>query len=140
MKLNLQKSSAIILVVVSLVILGAIFAFAPVCDKLIELKSGNMTHMKCFYTGKTAVILSILLLIAAISSFFTKGSQWVIIAIGIFLIVLTFDSPVGIGLCKNTSMACHSTAIWIRGTGATSIICGILMCFSKTESNPKFNI
>lgn len=131
MKLGLRKLIPIILVGVSLVVLGAVLLFSPVCNSLIELKSGNMTHMKCFYTGKAAIILSILLLVSGITSYFKNGFQWVIIAIGILLIIITFESAIGIGLCKMDTMPCHNTAAWIRGGGIISIILGILMFYKK---------
>ncbi|KMT22511.1 DUF4418 family protein [Clostridium cylindrosporum] len=122
-----------VLVVISLLILGAIFIWSPVCTGTLELANGNMTHMKCFYTAKAEACLAIILLVSSIASFFTKGNQLAIITIGILFIVLTFDSPMGIGICKKEIMACHDTAAWIRTGGAITILGGILMLFKKRD-------
>lgn len=131
MNINLSKITSIILALVSLLILGAIFIWAPACDSLLELKNGNMTNMKCFYTGKAAAALSIVLLVACISAFFSKGSQWIIITIGILLIALTYTSFIGIGICKKDTMMCHTTALWIRIGGILTILGEIFMLFDK---------
>lgn len=131
---NLSKLFSYILALVSVLTLAGITAFSPVCSKLIELASGNMTHMKCFYTGKVAVILGIILLVASIISIFknNKYNTILIIIIGILLICVTFESFIGIGICKKV-MDCHSTALWIRGGGALSIIIGLIMLFIKDK-------
>lgn len=131
MKTNLSKIVTIILALVSLLMLGAIFIWAPACDSLLELKNGNMTNMKCFYTGKAAAALSIVLLVTCISAFFSKGSQWTIIIIGILLIALTYTSFIGIGICKMDTMMCHTTALWIRVGGILTILGGTFMLFNK---------
>lgn len=131
---NLSKLFSYILALVSVLTLAGITAFSPVCSKLIELASGNMTHMKCFYTGKVAVILGIILLVASVISIFknNKYNTILIIIIGILLICVTFESFIGIGICKKV-MDCHSTALWIRGGGALSIIIGLIMLFIKDK-------
>ena len=131
---NLSKLFSYILALVSVLTLAGITAFSPVCSKLIELASGNMTHMKCFYTGKVAVILGIILLVASIISIFknNKYNTILIFIIGILLICVTFESFIGIGICKKV-MDCHSTALWIRGGGVLSIIIGLIMLFIKDK-------
>ena len=131
---NLSKLFSYILALVSVLTLAGITAFSPVCSKLIELASGNMTHMKCFYTGKVAVILGIILLVASVISIFknNKYNTILIIIIGILLICVTFESFIGIGICKKV-MDCHSTALWIRGGGVLSIIIGLIMLFIKDK-------
>lgn len=131
MKNKLSKTVTIVLALVSLLMLGAIFIWAPACDTLLELKSGNMTNMKCFYTGKAAAALALVLLVTCISSFFSKGHQWTIIIIGILLIALTYTSFIGIGICKKDTMMCHDTALWIRIGGILAILGGTFMLFNK---------
>lgn len=133
---SLSKTLSCILVLVSLLSLAGIVLFSPVCSKLLELANGNMTHMKCFYTGKASIILTIILLISSILGFLKENKyiNIVIIVIGVLLIAVTYDSFIGIGICKK-AMDCHSTALWIRGEGIISIIIGLIMLFKKPKLN-----
>lgn len=121
----------------SLLVLGSVFIWAPVCNGLLTLANGTMAHMKCFYTGQASVALALILLITAIAAFFSKTDhkkiQWVVIAIGILLIVNTFESIIGIGICKMTTMACNTTAVWIRGSGVLAIACGLSDIFVNSS-------
>ncbi|AFS79004.1 hypothetical protein Curi_c20000 [Gottschalkia acidurici 9a] len=116
-----------ILVLVGFIVISAILIWSPVCEKMIELANGNMTHMRCFYTGQASILLSIVLIVAGIESLFMNTRKpWTFIAIGILFLVVTSDSVLGIGLCIKETMPCHSTAVWIRGGGILTIICGLL--------------
>lgn len=132
MKVHIRKALMPGLVVISLLILGAMYIWAPVCDGLLELANGNKVHMKCFYTAQATTVLVILLLVLAISSLITKKTNPVmIIALGIMLIILTYQSFLGIGICMKETMACHDTAPWIRGGGILTILIGIAAFFTK---------
>lgn len=127
---NLSKILNGILVLVGLAIIGAIFIWSPVCSGTLELANGNMTHMKCYYTGQVSLLLSIVLIVAAIESFLTKTRKtWTFIVIGIMLLVVTYGSTLGIGICMKADMSCHTTAIWIRGGGILTIILGLVSLF-----------
>lgn len=130
MKKNLSKLCFGIELLASIIILGAVLFWAPVCDGLLKLENGNMVHMKCFYTGQSSILLAILLFITAIIAYMSKTDhkkiQWIIILIGIMLIVNTFESTIGIGICKKITMSCHTTAKWIRLSGAISIVAGLV--------------
>lgn len=126
----------------SLLVLGSVFIWAPVCDGLLTLANGTMVHMKCFYTGQASIVLALILIITAIAAFFSKTDhkkiQWVIIAIGILLIANTFESVIGIGICKKTTMACNAAAVWIRGSGVLAVVSGLSDIFvnsSKTRGS-----
>ena len=124
---NSSKAISTILILVGLVVIGAIAIWSPVCSKMIELANGNMTYMKCQYTGQASILLSIVLVIAGLESLISGSRKpWTIMTIGIMLLVVTFNSKLGIGLCKKNTMACHSTAIWICGGGIVTIICGFI--------------
>jgi uncharacterized membrane protein len=86
--------------------------------------------MKCFYTGQSSMVLAILLFVTAIIAYLSKTDhkkiQWIIIIIGIMLIVNTFESTLGIGICKKITMSCHTTAKWIRFSGVISILVGLV--------------
>lgn len=130
MQIKSQKIISGILVIIGLIIIGSIVVWAPVCKGILELKSGNMTHMKCYYTGQASILLSIVLIVAAIEAFLTKTKKpWTFIAIGIMLLVVTYGSTIGIGICMKDTMDCHKTAAWIRGGGVVTTICGLISLF-----------
>ncbi len=109
--------------------IGAILVWAPVCSGMLELSNGNMTHMRCYYTGQAALLLSIILIVSGIEAFIAGSARpWTSIVTGILMISVTFASPLGIGVCMKV-MACHSTAFWIRGCGAAAIACGVAAMF-----------
>lgn len=126
MEKNLSKIFLVIEISLSLIILGAIFIWAPVCDGLLKLENGNMVHMKCFYTGQASVILSVLLLASAIAAYMSKNDHkkvhFIVALIGIMLFANTFTSSIGIGICKMDTMACHTTASWIRIGGILAVL------------------
>lgn len=136
---NLSKVIFGIQLLASLLIIGAVYIWAPVCAKLLTLNNGNMVHMKCFYTGQASVAWAIALLVAAIAAYFSKTDhrkiQWVIIVMGIMIILNTVDSFIGIGICKKSDMACHLTAVWLRVGSAMAIISAFIDILANTASN-----
>lgn len=118
----------------ALVVLGAIYIWAPVCDQLIPLQNGNMTHMRCFYTAQAATYLAILLLACSVVTLAIKNGKTAIaiisLIIGIMLITITMES-IGIGVCKKTTMSCIQTAVWLKGCGIVAIIASAVQFFIK---------
>lgn len=137
MQKDFSKILSGILVLTGIAIIGAIFIWSPVCTGMLELANGNMTHMKCYYTGQAALALSIILVVAGIESFLTKSRMpWTFISIGVMLLVITFSSILGIGICMKSDMSCHATAFWIRAGGIAAIICGLISLFTgKPRAN-----
>jgi hypothetical protein len=45
------------------------------------------------------------------------------------LISNTFESTIGIGVCKKNTMACNVTAVWLRACGFLAIASGLLDIF-----------
>lgn len=118
--------------VIVAILAGALYVFAPICDHLIELKNGNMTHMKCYYTGEAAKIVLVILIAIGIENIRNKVSYIIpLVFIGILFLVI----PTWIGLCGNTEMACHRTALWIRISGVLTIISGLLSAYSASKRN-----
>jgi hypothetical protein len=116
---------------IALIVIGAIYIWAPVCDQFIEMANGNMTHMKCFYTAHAATYLAILLLVSSIIGLVTKNSTAIIsLIIGIMLITITNDA-IGIGVCKKSTMSCIQTAVWLKGCGIITIIASAVQLFIK---------
>lgn len=134
MKLRVLRLLNLILIFTGLIIIGSILIWAPVCENLLELANGNMVHMKCYYTGQASILLSIILIVSGIESLLTKSSHpWTFIAIGIIVTIITFTSKLGIGICMKETMSCHDTAIWIRGGGIITVICGLISLFIGTR-------
>ncbi len=132
MKVHIHKMLMPGLIVIALLMLGAMYIWAPVCDGLLELANGNMVHMKCFYARQAVTVVVLLLLVQAASAYITKKTNPVmIVALGIMLVALTYQSFLGIGICMNDTMPCHDTASWIRGGGTLTILIGIAACFTK---------
>ncbi|MEN6327735.1 MAG: DUF4418 family protein [Syntrophomonas sp.] len=144
MKEHLSKVVLGIELVASLLALGAVFKWAPVCGGLLTLQNGNMVHMKCFYTGQASAVLAMLLLITALVAFLSKTDhnkiQWLVVLIGIMLIVNTYESAIGIGICKKAEMACNTTALWIRISGALAIGGGLLDIFANRTGTNKLTL
>ncbi|MDD3894252.1 MAG: DUF4418 family protein [Syntrophomonadaceae bacterium] len=141
MKKHLSKIILGMELLASLLVMGSIFYWAPVCAGLLTLENGNMVHMKCFYTGQASVALALILLTTAIVAFFSKNDhhkvQWISIVIGILLIANTFESVIGIGICKNPSMACHSTAVWLRSAGVLTVVSGLVDILANNGKTKK---
>lgn len=131
MNQGISKSLNVIQILTGLIMIGSIFIWAPVCEGLLELVNGKMVHMKCYYTGQATLQLSIIIIVASIESLITKKNRpWTIIIIGILMIINTFTSIIGIGVCMNETMSCQITKLWIRGGGIVTIICGLISLFS----------
>lgn len=133
-KTNLMKIMSAAFIVIAAVALGAMFIWAPVCDSLVEMASGNMAHMRCFYTQQAAMYLAIILLVTGIINLVIKNNKLSIIAIiiGIMFITVTTEA-LGIGVCKKDTMACIQTALWLKGCGVVAIIAGLVQLFTKPE-------
>lgn len=130
---RIHKLSMYGLIALTFILLGAIHIWAPVCDGFLELSDGRFVPMRCLYTAKVAIIIALLLSIQAITTLVTKKSNPVmLIVLGIMLIAVTYESIVGIGVCKSV-MACHNTALWLRIGGGVTILVGIASFFNKKE-------
>jgi hypothetical protein len=130
MKEHLSKVILGMELLASLLVLGAVFSWAPVCSGLLTLQNGTMVHMKCFYSGQASVGLALILLAAAIAAYLSKVDhnkiQGVIILIGIMIIANAYESVIGIGICRNAEMACNTTVLWLKAGGALAITGGLL--------------
>lgn len=120
--------------ILAFVLIGANLLWAPVCQGHLQLMNGNEVPMKCFYTGKTSVILAILLIIIGTEDILRKKISFLFFSgMGILLLLLP-NSSWGIGVCKKETMACITTALWIKGVGVGSVLYGIVALFKKNIS------
>ena len=116
-------------VVAALVALGAVFIWAPVCDHGVELANGNMAPMRCAYTGKVGALLSIgIAVVGAVSLAQKKPGAAGVVALLVLscaLFLISFDTPLSIGVCMADGMACHATAAWLRACAAVAFVATI---------------
>lgn len=123
-----ENSGELLLVIASLIILGAVHIWAPVCGNFLELKSGNMVHMRCHYFALFASYMSILMIGMAVESIFITKKSFGIstIIIGVLLWIAMQNTHYSIGICKMKTMACIGTSKWIKGAVVLIIASGIL--------------
>ena len=121
---KLSFASQAIAIAVGIIGIAAICFWAGPCDGALELANGNMAPMRCAYTAKIAIL--ILAMATAIS---IKGlslgrpESLALILLGVALVAITFESLVGIGVCKS-EMMCWTMAAWIRPCGVVIAACG----------------
>ena len=116
----------VVVVVAAVVALLALYVFAPVCSGHLELANGNMAPMRCFFTGKVCALISLIAIIAAVTSVVTKKPATVIlVCLGVAMILMTFETPLSIGVCKSADMACVTTALWLRICGGTMAVAAL---------------
>lgn len=127
MKKKLSKAMALIQILTGLVVLGAKFIWAPVCQNMLALENGSTVYMKCHWTGQLVVALGILLLVASIMALLAKDYSK--FQIGVIIIgILMFLAPTSaiIGVCANEEMICRQTAVWIKACGAVTVISSMI--------------
>lgn len=109
------------------VVCGAVLLWAPVCSGSLELANGNMAPMRCAYTAKIALLLALILAGVAVAALVTKRPMTVaLVLLSLALVLLTFDTPLSIGVCKSADMACQSTALWLRIAGSVSAVAALV--------------
>ena len=135
MKTKFSKILIGIQALAAVCLIGALKIWAPVCTKLLTLESGAQTHMKCHYSSQAALVIAVILLVAALAAFISKGDHkkfhFVSIA-GAVSLFLIFGSLIGI--CANAEMACHSTALWVRIMAGVIIAAGAVDLFTGGEN------
>ena len=107
-------------------LVGAVYAWAPVCTGMVQTAAGGQLPMRCFYTGHALAMFGTILLVNGAMMLFTKKllhGGAVAIAVGIFSILVLSDSGLGIGICMK-AMACHNTAAWAKLCGGLTVAAG----------------
>lgn len=124
---DITRIMQVVSIVCACVAAGAVLIWAPVCSGTLELANGNMVPMRCAYTAKVELLLAILLIVACVVGIVTKRSMVVMIAVlSLAMILMTFDTPLSIGVCRSADMACQSTAIWLRVAGGISLVAALV--------------
>lgn len=110
------------------------FQLAPVCQRLLELTSGKMVHMRCHYTGQGEVFLGITIVLVSLIYLFSrtlsaqKSLGGVLMILGLIVIIL--PTNLGIGVCMSP-MECHTTATVLYVLGGLIIINGLAAVFQE---------
>lgn len=111
----------------ALCVLGAIKIWAPVCTGLLTLESGKEVAMKCRYAAQAGIAVAVILLVAAVVAYLAKGAHklvQVISIVGAVMLFLLFSSLIGI--CANPEMACHATALWVKGASIVIALAAVI--------------
>lgn len=116
-----------------LLLLATPTLLAPVCDKLIELKNGNLTYMRCHYTQQATLIMAGLVLLLAIVALFQERTTlramgWLLAGMGLAVALV----PVVIGVCKSPTMPCRETAVWLYAEGGLMMVVGLLTALTRS--------
>ena len=123
MKTKMNNILILIQAVAAAVMIGAIKIWAPVCGKMLELVSGKEVPMKCHWAGQAAVVISVIILAAAIMALLAKKEYkglMVVSAVAAVLLFLVFTSLIGV--CASQEMRCQATKVW--GLGVAAVVFG----------------
>ncbi|MCO1601787.1 DUF4418 family protein [Desulfosporosinus nitroreducens] len=134
-----NKVAGILGSIIGMFIIFTPFHLAPVCQKLIELKSGNMTHMRCHYTGQAEIYFGILIVIVSLMVLFSHGVArrylgFLLAVLGVMVILMPTDW--GIGVCMSP-MECHTTAKYLYGFGGVLTLVGLALGLMKGPFSDK---
>lgn len=108
-----------------LVCFVAVLVWAGPCTGVLDLANGNATPMRCLYTSKIILLIAIIIVLVACKGLVTGAYEWAaILLLSCALIVVTFESPIGIGVCKS-EMMCWTMAFWARLCGGISAVAAL---------------
>ena len=121
------------------IILGGLIVFtpfqlAPVCQELLELKTGEMVYMHCVHTGQAVILQGIAIVIISLMLLFsgnltTQRNLGVVLTI-LGIIVILLPTNFGIGICLSP-MVCHTTAKFLYILGGLVVIDGLITALQK---------
>lgn len=128
----------ILLIISAFISIGSLNIWSPVCNKLVELASGNMAYMKCHYTSQIANIIAFLILITGVECIFYKNKSYtIIISLGLVMTLITLNVSFVPGVCRLNTMACNSTILWLRVSGIICILAGIIEIYLNKKTVSK---
>lgn len=137
--MNFKNLSGLVTLIASFIIIGATKFFAPVCNKTLKLENGGECFMRCHYYGIALFLFGILLFVAAILTFIGKQDFKlpVLIIVTAILILLLSNETIGTGICGNSEMMCHKTALFGRIGAILTILGGILGLIKGKSKMPQ---
>jgi hypothetical protein len=126
---KMEKRSRIlgvILLLCALVLAGAVLLWAQPCGAMLQM-GNKAVHMRCFYQKPIGCCAAVLWLAFAADCLKNKRIALLpILVSGLAVVSLSFDWALGIGVCQNVKMACHTTAWWARGTGIAAALAALV--------------
>lgn len=132
MKITASMVGNIVSAVCAILAIGAVLFWAPPCQGMLELANGNMTPMRCVYTGKIALLISLLLIATCSASLILKRPMVApILALSISLMLLSIETPFTIGVCKSSDMECWTMAYWLVACGGASAVASLSGTIAK---------
>ena len=138
---NLQLLAPIAALICAAIVCGAVLLWAPVCSGTLELANGNMVPMRCAYTAKIALMLAVILAAVAVAALVTKRPMTVaLVLLSLAIVLLTFDTPLSIGVCKSADMACQATAVWLRVAGGVSAVAALAGALLKPRPQARSGV
>jgi hypothetical protein len=124
------------------ILMGILIVFTPfklahVCTKTLELTSGMMVPMKCHWTGVSEVVLGVLVAVTGLIIFLVKddsGRRYLALMLGVIgIAVIITPTSLGIGICGNPEMACHTTKMALNFWGGALIVVALVSQFLETK-------
>lgn len=115
----------------------AVAAFMGGCDHMLETTTGSQVYMACHWTFVAMAFVGVIGIVSAAASLLASGKEGRRIAAVVTLVVcaialiLPFDFA--IGLCGNSAMACHQTALITRIVFA---VCAVLALVQVAKADP----
>lgn len=129
------------IIVAALSLLMIIFTqfVSPVCNN----DSHSSAHMematmpmKCHYTSIAVLVISIILFVLTVELYIKKSYLPItIIVFGIMLFLIPGNTPLSTGICMKDTMACHSTALWIKVFSSLIVLSGLALFFVKDKDS-----
>lgn len=135
-----QKKLSVVLSAVAAVVAAAMMAVikfvAPVCSGLIETAAGKQIPMKCHWTAIAVFVVAVLIAVVAIAGIVTE--QFTLSGIAIFalataIFVIVSDS-LGIGVCANPEMACHTTIAYAKACAIAEGVIGVVLSTKSVKT------
>lgn len=128
-----EKKLSVILSVVAIFVAAAMFAVikyvALPCTGLIETAMGKQIPMKCHWTAIAITVVAVVIAVIAIAGIVTEQftlSGITIFALATAIFVLVSDS-MGIGVCANPEMACHTTIAYAKACAIAEGVIGVVL-------------
>ena len=73
-----------------------------------------------------SLLLALVLAAVAVAALVTKRPMTVaLVLLSVAIVLMTFDTPLSIGVCKSADMACQTTALWLRIAGGISAVAAL---------------
>lgn len=111
----------------------AIPRLAPICEMAMTAATGETSPMRCYYTYRAELLISLSALIVSGSLFFVRGAEGRRLS-GLFLVLLgalaiLLPQSWIIGICPKGDAPCHLTYAWTLAGGIILIAIGTILAW-----------